>query len=49
MEWKRKGINGLIEEAILEADAKGVKVLSLGLLNQVLKHTFSSKITIYTY
>ncbi|RRT57081.1 hypothetical protein B296_00027579, partial [Ensete ventricosum] len=27
-------INGLIEEAILEADKRGAKVLSLGLLNQ---------------
>ncbi|XP_071697097.1 very-long-chain aldehyde decarbonylase CER1-like [Rutidosis leptorrhynchoides] len=34
MELQRKIINGLIEEAILEADAKGVKVFSLGLLNQ---------------
>ncbi|XP_031125146.1 very-long-chain aldehyde decarbonylase CER1-like [Ipomoea triloba] len=29
-----RDINGLIEEAILDAEAKGVKVLSLGLLNQ---------------
>nr|GEY07876.1 protein eceriferum 1-like isoform X1 [Tanacetum cinerariifolium] len=29
-----KSINGLIEEAILEAEAKGVKVFTLGLLNQ---------------
>nr|XP_043618899.1 very-long-chain aldehyde decarbonylase CER1-like [Erigeron canadensis] len=34
MEWQRQSINGLIEEAILEAEAKGVKVFSLGLLNQ---------------
>ncbi|XP_071718446.1 very-long-chain aldehyde decarbonylase CER1-like [Rutidosis leptorrhynchoides] len=34
LEWLRKSINDLIEEAILEADAKGVKVISLGLLNQ---------------
>ncbi|KAJ9565512.1 hypothetical protein OSB04_001478 [Centaurea solstitialis] len=33
-EWQRKPINGLIEAAILEAEEKGVKVLSLGLLNQ---------------
>ncbi|GAB2232366.1 hypothetical protein Drorol1_Dr00011398 [Drosera rotundifolia] len=32
--WQREGINHLIEEAILEADDKGIKVLSLGLLNQ---------------
>ncbi|KAH9733596.1 Very-long-chain aldehyde decarbonylase CER1 [Citrus sinensis] len=32
--WRREAINSLIEEAILEADAKGVKVISLGLLNQ---------------
>ncbi|KAK2650904.1 hypothetical protein Ddye_018393 [Dipteronia dyeriana] len=32
--WRREDINSLIEEAILEADKTGVKVLSLGLLNQ---------------
>ncbi|XP_059285900.1 very-long-chain aldehyde decarbonylase CER1-like [Lycium ferocissimum] len=32
--WQRERINNLIEEAIMEADQKGVKVLSLGLLNQ---------------
>lgn len=32
--WQRSTIRGLIENAILEADAKGIKVLSLGLLNQ---------------
>ncbi|GJR13374.1 eceriferum 1-like protein [Tanacetum coccineum] len=34
LEWQRQSINGLIEEAILEAEAKGVKVFTLGLLNQ---------------
>ncbi|XP_038681546.1 very-long-chain aldehyde decarbonylase CER1-like [Tripterygium wilfordii] len=34
MEWKNESINSLIEEAIIEADKRGVKVLSLGLLNQ---------------
>lgn len=34
LKWQREAINKLIEEAILEADAKGVKVVSLGLLNQ---------------
>ncbi|XP_071705648.1 very-long-chain aldehyde decarbonylase CER1-like [Rutidosis leptorrhynchoides] len=34
MEWQREAINGLIEEAILKADQKGVKVMTLGLLNQ---------------
>ncbi|KAH0733722.1 hypothetical protein KY285_009429 [Solanum tuberosum] len=33
-QWQRKSINNLIKEAIMEADQKGVKVLSLGLLNQ---------------
>jgi aldehyde decarbonylase len=33
--WEREAINDLIENAILEADKRGVKVLSLGLLNQV--------------
>ncbi|CAN0900430.1 Very-long-chain aldehyde decarbonylase CER1 [Linum grandiflorum] len=34
MQWQKEAINSLIEEAINEADAKGVKVLTLGLLNQ---------------
>ncbi|EYU40309.1 hypothetical protein ABFS82_02G135600 [Erythranthe guttata] len=34
LKWQGKAINGLIEEAILEADARGAKVISLGLLNQ---------------
>lgn len=33
--WERESINDLIEKAILDADGRGVKVLSLGLLNQV--------------
>ncbi|KAI4302856.1 hypothetical protein MLD38_038555 [Melastoma candidum] len=34
LEWRRRAINEIIEEAILEADKKGVKVLSLGFRNQ---------------
>ncbi|CAN6566680.1 unnamed protein product [Malus baccata var. baccata] len=34
MQWQNEAINGLIEDAILEAEEMGVKVLSLGLLNQ---------------
>ncbi|XP_075086871.1 very-long-chain aldehyde decarbonylase CER1-like isoform X2 [Nicotiana tabacum] len=34
MQWQRETINNFIEEAIMEADRKGIKVLSLGLLNQ---------------
>lgn len=34
MQWQRESINSLIEEAILKAEEKGTKVLSLGLLNQ---------------
>ncbi|XP_051149840.1 very-long-chain aldehyde decarbonylase CER1-like [Andrographis paniculata] len=34
LKWQGAAINDLIEEAILEADARGAKVLSLGLLNQ---------------
>ncbi|KAK4476470.1 hypothetical protein RD792_015624 [Penstemon davidsonii] len=34
LKWQKQVINGLIEEAILEAEARGAKVLSLGLLNQ---------------
>ncbi|KAL3537152.1 hypothetical protein ACH5RR_000518 [Cinchona calisaya] len=33
-QWQRESINALIEGAILEAEEKGIKVLSLGLLNQ---------------
>lgn len=32
--WEKEVINELIEKAIIEADERGVKVLSLGLLNQ---------------
>ncbi|XP_073260419.1 very-long-chain aldehyde decarbonylase CER1 [Populus alba] len=34
LQWHKASINTLIEEAILDAEEKGVKVLSLGLLNQ---------------
>ncbi|KAF3447611.1 hypothetical protein FNV43_RR12798 [Rhamnella rubrinervis] len=34
LQWQSQSINNLIEEAILEAEEKGIKVLSLGLLNQ---------------
>ncbi|XP_042059865.1 very-long-chain aldehyde decarbonylase CER1-like [Salvia splendens] len=34
LKWQRQRINTLIEEAILEADVRGSKVISLGLLNQ---------------
>ncbi|CAI9102121.1 OLC1v1000340C1 [Oldenlandia corymbosa var. corymbosa] len=34
VKWQSEAINGLIEKAILDADEKGTKVLSLGLLNQ---------------
>ncbi|XP_004307280.1 PREDICTED: protein ECERIFERUM 1-like [Fragaria vesca subsp. vesca] len=34
MPWQNEAINSLIEDAILEAEEKGVKVVSLGLLNQ---------------
>ncbi|XP_077252641.1 very-long-chain aldehyde decarbonylase CER1-like [Tasmannia lanceolata] len=34
LSWQRAAINSLIEKAILEAEAGGVKVISLGLLNQ---------------
>ncbi|KAJ1694009.1 hypothetical protein LUZ63_010707 [Rhynchospora breviuscula] len=32
--WEKEAINDLIEKAILEADKRGIKVVSLGLLNQ---------------
>ncbi|GLT73055.1 hypothetical protein SLA2020_449410 [Shorea laevis] len=34
LKWRRESLNSLIEEAILDAELRGVKVLSLGLLNQ---------------
>nr|AAB87721.1 gl1-like protein [Arabidopsis thaliana] len=34
LKWRKEAINNMIEKAILEADKKGVKVLSLGLMNQ---------------
>ncbi|KAL6323209.1 hypothetical protein AAG906_029216 [Vitis piasezkii] len=34
LKWQNEPINSLIEEAILDAEQRGVKVLSLGLLNQ---------------
>ncbi|VFQ75831.1 unnamed protein product [Cuscuta campestris] len=34
MQWQKESINKLIEDAILDADEKGIKVLTLGLLNQ---------------
>ncbi|XP_078427821.1 very-long-chain aldehyde decarbonylase GL1-4-like [Wolffia australiana] len=34
LSWERNVINDLIEQTILDADSRGVKVLSLGLLNQ---------------
>ncbi|KAK1583650.1 hypothetical protein Q3G72_025832 [Acer saccharum] len=34
LKWQRESINSLIKEAILEAEGKGAKVLSLGLMNQ---------------
>ncbi|XP_059440240.1 very-long-chain aldehyde decarbonylase CER1-like [Corylus avellana] len=34
LQWRKESLNDLIEEAILDAEVRGVKVLSLGLLNQ---------------
>nr|XP_016480376.1 PREDICTED: protein ECERIFERUM 1-like isoform X1 [Nicotiana tabacum] len=34
LNWQSQAINSLIEDAILQAEEKGTKVLSLGLLNQ---------------
>ncbi|KAH0980747.1 hypothetical protein GBA52_007924 [Prunus armeniaca] len=39
MQWQNEPINRLIEEAIIQAEEKGVKVLCLGLLNQAI-HRF---------
>jgi aldehyde decarbonylase len=40
LQWRKESLNDLIEEAILDAEVKGVKVLSLGLLNQASKSSF---------
>jgi aldehyde decarbonylase len=40
LQWRRESLNNLIEEAILDAEVRGVKVLSLGLLNQASKSSF---------
>ncbi|KAK4355036.1 hypothetical protein RND71_027230 [Anisodus tanguticus] len=45
-QWQRGTINNLIEAAIMEADQKGVKVLSLGLLNQEEKMNSNGEIYI---
>ena len=42
LSWERESINDLIEKAILDADARGVKVLSLGLLNQARNYYFTT-------
>ncbi|KAF2538788.1 hypothetical protein F2Q68_00019917 [Brassica cretica] len=34
LKWRKDAINNMIEKAILEANKKGVKVLSMGLMNQ---------------
>lgn len=34
LKWQKESINRLIEGVILDADKKGIKVLSLGLMNQ---------------
>ena len=40
LQWPREAINSMIERAILDAEVKGVKVLSLGLLNQASKFKY---------
>jgi len=44
LSWERESINDLIEKAILDADARGVKVLSLGLLNQARNYCFTTPV-----
>lgn len=41
LKWRKDAINNTIEKAILEADKKGAKVLSLGLMNQVKKQSLT--------
>ena len=42
-QWQNQPINSLIEGAIVEAEQKGCKVLTLGLLNQVIIDSFLHK------
>ena len=52
LQWRKESLNNLIEEAILDAEVRGVKVLSLGLLNQASKSSFlnpNNKNRNYTY
>ncbi|KAL4585998.1 hypothetical protein LXL04_010627 [Taraxacum kok-saghyz] len=46
MEWQRETINGLIENAILEAESKGAKVVTLGLFNQAEELNMSGELFI---
>lgn len=46
MHWQRESINNLIEDAILEADERGTKVLSLGLMNQASLAIYPDMITV---
>uniref|UniRef100_A0ACD5USG6 Uncharacterized protein n=1 Tax=Avena sativa TaxID=4498 RepID=A0ACD5USG6_AVESA len=47
--WERESINGLIEKAILDADRRGIRVLSLGLLNQAEQLNGSGELFIQKY
>uniref|UniRef100_A0ACD5V6V6 Uncharacterized protein n=1 Tax=Avena sativa TaxID=4498 RepID=A0ACD5V6V6_AVESA len=47
--WERESINGLIEKGILDADERGVRVLSLGLLNQAKQLNGSGKLFTQKY
>ncbi|EES12488.1 protein ECERIFERUM 1 [Sorghum bicolor] len=49
MTLERESINSLIEKAILDADERGVKVLSLGLLNQAKTLNRSGELFIQKY
>ncbi|XP_020083972.1 protein ECERIFERUM 1-like [Ananas comosus] len=47
--WEKEVINELIEKAIIEADERGVKVLSLGLLNQAKELNGSGELYLQKY
>ncbi|CAM0903826.1 unnamed protein product [Alopecurus aequalis] len=47
--WERESINSLIEKAILDADRRGVRVLSLGLLNQAEQLNGSGELFVQRY
>ncbi|KAG8091913.1 hypothetical protein GUJ93_ZPchr0012g21921 [Zizania palustris] len=49
LNWEKEAINNLIEKAICEADKKGAKVVTLGLLNQANNLNGSGELYLHKY